>query len=257
MPETPCLTLLAEASHRPWPLPRQPWVMAMQWHDLLFAHWPLPPAALRPLIPPALNLDTFDGMAWIGIVPFAMAGVRPHLGPVVTPGLAFLELNVRTYVTLDGKPGVWFFSLDAANPLAVRGARLTFHLPYYDARLRCVRDGATVLRYQSRRTHRRVAPAILALRYRPSGPVTQAPAGSLDRWLTERYCLYAAAPRGTILRGEIYHRPWPLQPAEAEFVDNSMTRPLRLRLPDTPPLLHFSARQDVVAWLPEAAQPAH
>ncbi len=253
MHETPWRPPLASTAHRPWPPPARPWVMAMQWHDLLFAHWPLPPEAVRPLIPPALPLDTFDGLAWIGVVPFAMRGVRPHLGPLATPGLAFLELNVRTYVTLDGKPGVWFFSLDAANALAVRGARLAFHLPYYDAAMRCAARGETV-EYSSRRTHRLAAPAALVLRYRPSGPASSPPQGSLDRWLTERYCLYAANRQGTVWRAEIHHAPWPLQPAEAEFARNTMTRPLRLALPETPPLLHFAARQDVVAWLPEVAR---
>ena len=111
-------------------MPSRPWVLAMQWHDLLFMHWPMAPAALRPLVPPPLELDTRDGTAWIGVVPFRMQGVHPHLMPNLPWISAFAELNVRTYVTIGGKPGVWFFSLDAANPLAVRAARLGFRLPY-------------------------------------------------------------------------------------------------------------------------------
>src|SRR6185312_4553706 len=128
--------------------PTRPWIMRMEWHDLLFMHWPLPAALVRPLIPAALRLDTFDGWVWIGVVPFTMRGVRPRLAPAVPRLSAFCELNVRTYVTAEHRPGVWFFSLDAANPLAVRAARLAFRLPYYDARMDSTRIGDAI-RYQS------------------------------------------------------------------------------------------------------------
>lgn len=238
---------LQSASHRPWPRPQRPWVMTMQWHDLLFAHWPLQPEVLRPLIPPVLEIDTFDGSAWLGIVPFRMAGVRPHYVPELPWLSAFPELNVRTYVTAGGKPGVWFFSLDAANPLAVRGARTVFHLPYFDARMRCSADGERI-RYSSYRAHRKASGATLGMRYGPTGPVRLALPGSLDAWLTERYCLYAANHRGTVWRGEIHHRRWPLQPAEIEIEHNTMAEQLRLVLPAHPPLVHFARRLDVVAW---------
>ena len=127
---------MPSAAHRPWPLPSRPWVLAMQWHDLLFMHWPVSPAVLRPAIPPMLELETFDGAAWLGVTPFRMKGTRPPLVPPLPWFSAFPELNVRTYVTAEGKPGVWFFSLDAGNPLAVRGARALFHLPYYGAVMR-------------------------------------------------------------------------------------------------------------------------
>ena len=236
-----------EDAPRPWPAPRQPWLLAMRWHDLLFMHWPLPPAALRPLLPPALELQTFDGAAWLGVVPFRMSGVRPHGLPPLPRLSAFPEVNVRTYVSAEDKPGVWFFSLDAGNPLAVRGARLAYFLPYYDARMRCRREGAAV-RYRSERLHPRPPVAAFAARYRPTGPVFHATPGSLDHWLTQRLCLYSADRRGRVYRGDIAHRPWPLQAAEAEVARNSMARPLGLRLPDTPPLLHFARRLDVVAW---------
>ena len=238
---------LPDAGHRPWPLPHRPWVLAMQWHDLLFMHWPLPAAVLRPYIPSALVLETFDGAAWLGIVPFRMAGTRPRFVPPLPWVSAFPELNVRTYVTAEGKPGVWFFSLDASNPLAVRGARALFHLPYYDAIMQVEHDGS-VVRYTSTRTHRRAPGATFAGRYRPSGPVLYAAADSLDYWLTERYCLYAADRRGRVWRGNIHHARWPLQPAEADIECNTMADQLQLRLPSGAPLLHFARRLDVVAW---------
>jgi uncharacterized protein len=242
---------LPDAAHRPWPFPRRPWVMAMQWHDLLFMHWPVPPAVMHAWIPSALALDTFDGTAWLGIVPFRMAGTRPRLVPPLPWLSAFPELNVRTYVTAEGKPGVWFFSLDASNPLAVRGARTLFHLPYYDAAMTIKSDGG-VVRYTSRRTHRGAPSATFNGRYRPIGPVYYAAVGSLESWLTERYCLYAADRRGRLWRGDIHHTRWPLQPAEADIACNTMADPLQLSLPPRALLLHFAQRLDVVAWTLEA-----
>jgi uncharacterized protein len=244
---------LPNAVHRPWPLPNRPWVMAMQWHDLLFMHWPVPPAVLRPAIPPTLTLETFDGAAWLGVTPFRMAGVRPRLVPPLPWISAFPELNVRTYVTAEGKPGVWFFSLDAANPLAVRGARSLFHLPYYDAAMASESDG-NMVRYTSTRTHRGAPDAIFAGRYRPSGPVSHAAVDALEYWLTERYCLYAADRRGRVWRGNIHHARWPLQPAEADIEYNTMADQLQLRLPQRAPLLHFALRLDVVAWTLEGVE---
>jgi uncharacterized protein YqjF (DUF2071 family) len=236
--------------HRPYALPTRPWVLAMRWHDLLFMHWPVPAAALREHIPPALALDTFDGAAWLGVVPFRMTGVRPRYVPPLPRVSAFAELNVRTYVVAEGKPGVWFFSLDAADPIAVRVARRAFHLPYYDARMVCLPEAGGI-RYASLRTHRGAPPAEFRARYRPVGPAYHSTPGTLDHWLTERYCLYAADRRGQVRRGDIHHARWPLQPAEAEAEINTMTAQIGLRLPDLPPLLHFARRLDVVAWLPE------
>jgi uncharacterized protein len=225
--------------------------MAMEWRDLLFAHWPVPVAALRPYIPPALEIETYDGTAWLGVVPFRMTGVRPRLVPALPWVSAFAELNVRTYVTIGGVPGVWFFSLDAANPLAVRVARRGFHLPYFDAQMACVEIGAD-LHYLSLRTHRRAPEATFVARYRPNGAIYSSPKNSLEYWLTERYALYAATPRGQVLRGDIWHAPWPLQVAEAEIEKNTMTAQIGVQLPDLQPILHFARYLNVVAWQPEA-----
>src|SRR5262245_8108052 len=153
--------MLDDTAHRPWPVPRRPWLLRMQWHDLLFMHWAIPAAAIRGYIPPALTIDTFESWAWIGVVPFRMADVAPCFVPAVPWLSAFAELNVRTYVTIGGKPGVWFFSLDAANPVAVEAARDVFHLNYYNARMRCDRQGDAVA-YQSARRQRGAPPATLS-----------------------------------------------------------------------------------------------
>lgn len=236
------------AVHRPYPPPDPPHVMRQTWHELLFMHWRVPVEMLRRHIPPALPVDTFDGSAWIGVVPFRMSGVRLRFLPALPWLSAFPELNVRTYVTLDGRPGVWFFSLDAGNPVAVWIARAWFKLPYFNADMR-VRPGEHgCVHYTSRRIHRGAPPAEFAADYRPTGDVFDAPPGSLEYFLTARYCLYTADRHGRIFRAEIDHPPWPLQPAEAEVKCNAMTEWIGVRLPDDRPLLHFSRRMDMVAW---------
>lgn len=223
--------------------------MAMEWHDLVFMHWPEPAEALRPALPKGLELDLYDDEAWLGVVPFRMEGVRPRALPGL-PGLsAFAELNVRTYVVAAGRPGVWFFSLDAASRFAVRVARRFFHLPYFDARMSCRRDGGDVV-YRSERIHRGAPPAVFSARYR-GGPELAVSPGSLDHFLTERYCLYAASDDGRLFRGDIHHLPWPLQSAEAEIETLDMTRLVEASPARRPPLLHFARRLEVVAWLPE------
>jgi uncharacterized protein len=241
--------VLSRTEHRPYPRPAGPWVLFMSWHDLLFMHWPVHEEALRSLIPPALHLDTFDGSAWLSVTPFRMTGVRPRFLPSVPPLSNFPELNVRTYVTAGGKPGIWFFSLDAGNPVAVRLARATFHLPYLDAEMSCAVVGDEV-HYRSVRTQAGTPGAELAARYRPVGEPSESRPGTLENFLTERYCLYAADGRGNVYRGDIHHHPWPLQPAEAEVEKLTMTEQIGVALPETGPVLHFSERLDVLAWSP-------
>lgn len=224
--------------------------MAQNWHDLLFAHWPLPAAILRPHLPERLAIDTFGGQGWLGIVPFRMSGVRLRGTPAVPWLSAFPELNVRTYVVADGKPGVWFFSLDAANRIAVAIARSWFHLPYFRARMSC-REHDGWIEYTSERKHAAAASGVLQGRYRSVGPVFLAQTGSLEHFLTERYCLYAATGEGRLTRGEIHHAPWPLQTAEAELTSNTMPEAAGIYLPPVKPLLHFAKRQEVVVWQPQ------
>jgi uncharacterized protein len=223
--------------------------MAQAWHDLLFAHWPIDTGVLGPHIPAALEIDSFRGRAWIAVVPFRMSGVRLRGTPPLPWFSAFPELNVRTYVLAEGKPGVWFFSLDAQNALAVAIARAWFHLPYFSARMRCEQRGEWI-DYVSRRTHRGAHPATLEVGYRPIGTTFESQPGTLEYFLTERYCLYSTDSRGRIFRGEIHHQPWQLQPAEAAFKQNSMTEALGVALPLAKPLFHFVRRQEVMVWNP-------
>ena len=212
-------------AHRPWPLPAGPWIGFQRWSDLLFAHWRVPVEALRPRLPERLEIDAFDGEAWIAAVPFRMERVRPRWMPPL-PGLSwFPELNLRTYVRLDDRPGVFFFSLDASNRIAVRLARRGFHLPYLDARIEWERRGDGIV-YRSERTHAGVPPARFEAEYGPAGEVFHARPGTLEHFLTERYCLYASpesvarvdrvgGSSAALCRAEVHHAPWPLRPARA------------------------------------------
>lgn len=217
--------------------------MKQIWHDLLFAHWPLPVAAVRPHVPEQLAIDTFDGQCWVGVIPFWMSGIHARGLPPV-PGLSsFEELNVRTYVIYEGKPGVYFFSLDAASLAAVWAARAFYHLPYFHAVMRSEESEVTIS-YLSRR---RRSGAEFRGSYRPTGEVFQAERGSLAHWFTERYCLYIVH-RGAVYRGEIHHPQWPLQNAQAKIEMNSMATAAGIELPEMPPILQFARRLEVLVW---------
>jgi uncharacterized protein YqjF (DUF2071 family) len=219
--------------------------MTQSWHDLLFAHWPLGPDALRPLVPASLPLDVFDGRAWIGVIPFHMTNVTLRGTPAL-PGLsAFPELNVRTYVTLGGRPGVYFFSLDAGSTLAVIGARAMFNLPYYRAAM-AVHTGPRRVTYRSVR--RSATNAQFAGSYEPVGPASPAQPGTLEHFLIERYCLYTTTRSGGPRRLEIHHPPWPLQPADAQIAVNTMAAAAGITLAPVKPVLHFVKRVDVLTW---------
>jgi uncharacterized protein len=236
--------ILHATSHRP--LPDGPWIMTQTWHDLLFAHWPVKHDALGALLPPGFAVDTCEGRAWIGVVPFYMTNVAPRGVPALPWISAFPELNVRTYVRVGGIPGIYFFSLDASNPAIVVAARTAFHLPYHTATMAFSREGDDIV-YDSRRNG---APldASLTIRYRPIGVASVARPGSLAHFLTERYCLFTVDGHGRTCKVEVHHRPWSLQDAQAEIAVNTMTLANGVELPDVPPLLHFARRQDTVVW---------
>jgi uncharacterized protein YqjF (DUF2071 family) len=203
---------------------------------------------IRPLVPEPLRVQEFDGVAWIGIVPFRMEGVMRRPLPDLPWISAFPELNVRTYVEHEGRPGVWFLSLDATNALAVWAARRFFHLPYHRAAMSIEPDTAGGFVYHHRRLG---AQESFDAAYRPLGEIYEARPGTLEQFLTERYCLYSRRSDGAVYRVEVHHIPWPLQRAEAEFQTNTMTAHWNVMLETKPPLLHFARRLDVVVWTPQ------
>jgi uncharacterized protein YqjF (DUF2071 family) len=214
-------------------------VMRQNWHHLLFLHWVISPERLRPLISAELELDLFAGRAYVGLVPFTMTGVRPVWAPAV-PGLSsFHETNLRTYVHHAGRdPGVWFFSLDAANPVAVALARTFFHLPYYYARMDLSLEAESIA-YTSRRYGSRAPRAACAIRCTPTGSAAPARVGTLDHFLVERYLLYAARG-GRLYRGQVHHSPYPLQTAEVSALEETLLAAAGIERPAEAPLAHFA-----------------
>jgi uncharacterized protein YqjF (DUF2071 family) len=242
---------LQRIDHRPWDLPKAPWRWRQSWLDLLFAHFPVPAQKLQSLVPDGVEVQDFGGTSWVGVVPFRMEGVTPRFFPDV-PGLsAFPELNLRLYVDVGGRPGVWFVSLDAANALAVWAARRWFHLPYFHATMSVKREGERI-HYAC---ERRGSPVRFRGTYFPAGSASESRPGTIEHFLTERYCLYTRDPNGALLRAEVHHAPWPLQPAGADIEENAIAGPQGIELAGPPALLHFARRLDVVVWNVERVRP--
>jgi uncharacterized protein YqjF (DUF2071 family) len=239
-------SIVHSTAHRPWPLPGRPWLMTQTWHDLLFAHWRVDVSSLRRAVPAAFDLDLFDGEAWVGVVPFHMTNVGLRATPAVPWISAFPELNVRTYVRVADRPGVYFFSLDADRGLAVAAARTLLNLPYYTADMTIERRDDAI-RYESARRTR--PSGQFNATYEPVGDPFAPAAGSIEYFLTERYCLYHHNRLGHPYRLDIHHRPWSLQFARATITMNTMAAASHLAL-NGAPLLHFARRQDALAWPP-------
>lgn len=245
--------VLSTVKHRPWPLPDRPWAMTQRWNNLLFAHWPVPAAQLAALLPEGLVPDTFDGSAWIGVVPFSMDRIQLRGLPQLPGANKFPELNLRTYVREihTNQVGVFFFSLDAASLIAVMIARTFFQLPYYWAQMRVqTREDGREFHYRSERLMG-PRPASFRARYRSlqtSRVLEISSPGTIEHFLTERYRLYTIDHKGNLFMGDIHHVPWPLEAAEAEFEINHLPRAHGIQLPDTPPLLLFARELVVYVW---------
>ncbi|TJY41147.1 DUF2071 domain-containing protein [Cohnella pontilimi] len=240
--------LIRTTGHRPFPLPNSRWIQKQIWHDLLFAHWPVRADQLMPLLPRGLDLDLWEGEPWISISPFYITGLRLRGLPPLPFTSRFPELNVRTYVTCNGRPGIFFFSLDAGNRIAVEAARVLFRLPYFRANM-TVRRTEENVRYFSSRKDSRGQAAMFSATYKAADPHPfHALPDTLLHWLTERYCLYTTDAHGRILEGDIHHLPWQLQKAELRTERNTMTEALGIRLPDVDPLLTFTKRLEVLFW---------
>ncbi len=240
---------LACIAHRPWPLPRREWTWRQSWLDAAFIHHRVEARHLRGLVPPALEVQEFDGTAWVGLVPFRMAGVGRRPFPKLLKFPSFPELNLRTYVEAGGKPGVWFFSLDAGSWPIVLGGRHRYALPYYKSRMRQQFDGG----WFHFTNHRRDGRTRWVGRYRGTGEVGVALSGTFERWAIERYCLYAATSGRGISRVQVHHAPWPLQRGEAVIEESSVFSSAGIVPVDDPPRVQFTSGVHVVSFPREAA----
>ena len=205
---------------------------------MAFLHWRVDPAELGRIVPNSVELQTFDGSAWLGITPFLLSGLRLRGLPPLPGVSTFPELNVRTYVTRDDEPGIWFFALDVGSTLVVEAEKRLYRLPYHRAQMRYVRDDEFVHHESAR------AGAAFSASYRGVGDMFDAEPGSLEEFLTDRYCVYTE-DGGRVYRAELHHRRWALQHGEAHIDLNTMAP---LPLPDDEPHVLFSPRQDVVIW---------
>ena len=251
---------LIRTSHRPRPLPSGRWRMTQRWNDLLFAHWPLPASLIDPLLPEGLEADTFLGSAWLGVVPFWLDRIKVRGVPPIPGMRSFPDLNVRTYVRdqQTGTPGVYFFSLDASNLVAVVVARVFFHLPYHWAEMRLDQRSEREFSFYSRRRFSS-QPAVFKARYRGLGPtrsLVEGRSGTLEYFLMERSCLFTRNKAGQAVRAHLHQLPWPLEEAEAEIERNDLAAMIGLELPDQEPVLHYSRRLAAYVWPAELVRPA-
>jgi len=240
-------SILADVAHRTSPLSQKPWLMTQLWDNLAFMHWPVPTEVLRRVVPEPLELDLHEGQGWIGVVPFWIPDESLRGRVKVPLAGSFVELNVRTYVTMEGKGGVYFISLDASNHVAVLAARFLYTLPYYFAKMNFDMDNDGWIHYRSVRRHGGSPPADFKASYRPVGAPLPYDPNSIERWLSERYALYTVDD-GHVYRGDIHHPIWTLHAAEARIESNTMTTVAGIDLPPTAPLLHYSPRQETIIW---------
>ena len=240
---TPSVVERLAARERPEGSP----VMYQSWGNLLFMHWEVPAGALRRHIPRRLEIDTFGGRAYVGLTPFKLWGVRPVFTPPLPWLSEFLEINVRTYVHLDGVPGVWFFSLDANSSVAVTGARTLFRLPYFHSRIEMEEQGAKTV-YSTSRDDSTGAAAEFEATWEVKDPRPAAEPGSLDFFLVERYCLYTSDGEDKLYRVRIHHRPWPLRDASLRAHRSSMMEAAGLPKTSGEPLVHHGGPVDVEVW---------
>lgn len=238
--------LLRETGHRPWALPRKGWIWRQSWLDLAFIHYRVDAGLMRRMLPRGLQVEEFEGTAWAALVPFRMAGVARRPLPALPFVSSFPELNLRTYVVADGKPGVWFFSLDAASWPTVAGGRAFYGVPYHRARI-TMEPRAGWFEFACGRCG---GAAAFRGRYRPVGAPFLPGRGTFEHWAAERYCLYSSAGR-KMARTQVHHRPWPMQGAEVEIDSSTILESAGISPLDPNPRYHFSTGVDVLSFPPE------
>jgi uncharacterized protein len=251
---------LVRTSHKPRPLPAGRWAMTQRWNDLLFAHWPIPASRIGALLPDWLEADTFQGSAWLGAVPFWLDRIKVRGVPAI-PGLRnFPDLNLRTYVRdrYTGTPGIFFFSVDSNNLLAIAAAHFIYHLPYFLAEMHLEQRSEREFAFYSRRRFASDR-VIFKARYRGLGPsrrLVEIRSGSFEHFMSERPCVFSTNRAGQPIRANLHHVPWPLEEAEAEIERNDLPAALGIKLPAAPPILHYSRRMALYIWQLERLHPS-
>ncbi|QJX81113.1 YqjF family protein [Priestia megaterium] len=237
------MNIMKDVIYRSYPLASKYWIMRQTWRNLLFLHWPIPLKKLRPYVPSSLQIDTFNGSAWIGVILFVLEGIYPRGISSISLTPKFPEINVRTYVKRDGKPGIYFMSIDVGNWASLNIAKRWYRLPYHSAQISFRKEGQTFY-CQSTRKGNTNSPISFKGKYAPVSEVYFSKEGTLDHWLTERYCLYSSNNGANIYSGEILHQPWPLQKAEIEIFRNNLFIPFHFNLSEVEPIAHFSIGVD-------------
>lgn len=223
------------------------WIMTQTWEHLLFAHWAIPPSMIRSMVPDALEIDTYEGTGWISIIPFMMTGVRLRCLPPIPFTTTFPEINVRTYVKVGGRSGIYFLSLDASNPLITAIARKWYRLPYFEASMNFQKHKEGI-EIHSRRVKSPVQTEQFSAAYQPRTDVFIAKKGSLEYWLTERYTLFCECAKTKRIYGaNVYHEPWRLQKATVQIHENTLAE-RRFSLEDTPSLSLYSRGVQSIVW---------
>ena len=243
-------SILFATAHRPWPAPMAPWVMTQRMNDLLFLHYALAPEAVRVLVPDVLTLDTYGQQAWVTVAALWINHLRPPGVPSLPWVSQLSQINVRTYVTFGGKPGVYFFSVDASKLPSIWGARMFYRLPYWQASIKVRGKGGAEIEYTSKRQHG-PKPAEFRCVYGPASDASfHARPGSLEHFLAERYCLYSVS-RKRLYRAEIHHLPWELQDAAIDLRENTIATTAGVELPPQPEMALFARELKVLFWAPE------
>jgi uncharacterized protein YqjF (DUF2071 family) len=233
--------------------PDEPVLLHQNWHHLLFLHWEVPAAELQSLIPPQLTIDTFEGNAYVGLIPFTMTGVRPVMTPALPWVSSFHEINVRTYVHREGRePGVWFFSLDASSPIAVAAARAAYKLRYFHSQIEFNATKAAIptIDFSSQRDDPQgPKPANCRARYQPmEGVVGAASPGTIEHFLIERYVLYATDSDHRLYRARVHHQPYPMQRAEILELEETMIWATGIKRSEAIPLRHYASEVNVKVY---------
>ncbi len=239
------------SEHRPWPPPRRPWMLQQTWTNVLSMHWPVAPSALKRFVPSALELQEHDDTGWLSVIALQIEAMRFRALPSL-PGLStFPQLNLRTYVQCEGKPGVWFLRVDADNPLAAWGARELLHLPYVFSSIMAEEsDGAHCFT-----ATRKEDDTAFRARYRPRSESYESPPGSLAHVLMERYCQYSLGSKGQLLRTELHHQTWPLHDVDVDVEQNTLFASHALDAPAaSPSVALYTRRLEAVIWNPTSCK---